>query len=405
MFGGRCRVVGSWRGCRWGRWAGRRLLLGRRSAPGGFLLEQRGDVRGLDQRDVQGCEGEPFVLGHGQAEAETEAEAEAAGVSVPHSWIRVGLLALAVGALAAPAALGVSGSDTITTSAGTGTAGFVGEGGQATSAQLSYPWGVAIAGENVYVVDNITSRIRKVSGGIITTIAGTGTPGYSGDGGQATSAQLNYPEGVAVDGQGNLYIADAYNQRVRKITPAGIITTIAGTGTAGYSGDGGQATSAQLNYPGGVAVDTEGDLFIADESNSRIRKVTPGGVITTAAGNGTPGYSGDGGQATSAQLNFPYGVAVDPQGNLYVADTSNYRIRKVTSDGTITTFAGTGTFGFSGDGGPATSAQMTRAFGVALDTAGNVYFGDQSNFRIRKVDRGGTIATVAGTGAQGFSVR
>ena len=313
------------------------------------------------------------------------------------------MLALAVGALAAPAALGVSGSDTITTSAGTGTAGFVGEGGQATSAQLSYPWGVAIAGENVYVVDNITSRIRKVSGGIITTIAGTGTPGYSGDGGQATSAQLYYPEGVAVDGQGNLYIADAYNQRVRKITPAGIITTIAGTGTAGYSGDGGQATSAQLNYPGGVAVDTEGDLFIADESNSRIRKVTPGGVITTAAGNGTPGYSGDGGQATSAQLNFPYGVAVDPQGNLYVADTSNYRIRKVTSDGTITTFAGTGTFGFSGDGGPATSAQMTRAFGVALDTAGNVYFGDQSNFRIRKVDRGGTIATVAGTGAQGFS--
>jgi PKD repeat protein len=303
-------------------------------------------------------------------------------------------------AIVVPSASGVSGGDTITTIAGLGTLGFSGDGGQATSAQLYKPDGVAVDGQgNVYIADTFNNRVREVSGGVITTIAGTGTAGYSGDGGQATSAQLNSPRDVAVDSQGNVYIADYFNQRVRKVS-GGIITTIAGTGTAGYSGDGGQATSAQLNYPHSMAVDGQGNVYIADESNQRVRKVS-GGVITTVAGTGTAGFSGDGGQATSAQLNFPEGVAVDGQGNLYIADSSNERIRKV-SGGVITTVAGTGTAGFSGDGGQATSAQLSRPFHVTVDGQGNLFIGDLDNARVRKVS-GGVITTISGTGTAGFS--
>ena len=311
-----------------------------------------------------------------------------------------GLLVVVVSLLAATSAFGVSGGDTITTIAGTGTAGFVGDGGQATSAQLNHPRGIAVDSQGkVYFADENNQRVREVNGGLITTIAGTGTAGYSGDGGQATSAQLHNPIGVAVDSQGNVYVADTLGNRVRKVS-GGIISTVAGTGTAGYTGDGGQATSAQLNNPYGVAVDSQGNVYIADTLNNRVRKVS-GGIISTVAGTGTAGYSGDGGQATSAQLNQPMAAAVDGQGNLYIADYVNQRIRKV-SGGLITTVAGTGTAGFSGDGGQATSAQLNSPFSVAVDAGGNLYIADYSNQRIRRVS-GGIITTVAGTGTAGFS--
>jgi PKD repeat protein len=316
------------------------------------------------------------------------------------SWMHIGLLVMVVSAVAVPAALGVTGSNTITTIAGTGTPGFVGEGGQATSAQLNSPGGVAVDVQgNVYISEYNNNRIRKVSGGIITTVAGTGTAGPLGDGGQATSAQLNNPSDVAVDAQGNLYIADTQNHKIRKVS-GGIITTVAGTGTAGPLGDGGQATSAQLNKPSDVAVDAQGNLYIADYNNNRIRKVS-GGIITTVAGTGTAGPLGDGGQATSAQLNDPEGVAVDAQGDLYIADAGNHKIRKV-SGGVITTVAGTGTAGFFGDGGQATSAQLQFPDGVEADAQGNLYIADTSNSRVRKVS-GGVITTVAGTGVASFS--
>jgi trimeric autotransporter adhesin len=217
-------------------------------------------------------------------------------------------------------------------------------------------------------------------------VAGTGSSGYSGDGGQATSAALNSPYGVAVDASGNIYIADTYNYRIRIVTKStGIISTVAGTGSYGYSGDGGQATSAALDYPCGVAVDASGNIYIADTYNYRIRMVTKStGIISTVAGTGSYGYSGDGGQATSAALNSPYGVAVDASGNIYIADTYNYRIRIVTkSTGIISTVAGTGSYGYSGDGGQATSAALRSPYGVAVDASGNIYIADTYNHRIR----------------------
>ncbi len=313
------------------------------------------------------------------------------------------LAALVAAAAVVPSALGVSGGNTITTIAGTGTPGFVGDGGQATSAQLNYPTSVAVDLQgNRFIADSSNHRVREVTAdGNIKTVAGTGTKGFSGDGGQATSAQLNYPYSLDVDGQGNLFIADTSNHRVREVTADGNIKTVAGTGTGGFSGDGGQATSAQLYYPYDVAVDAQGNLFIADESNHRVREVTADGNIKTVAGTGTGGFSGDGGQATSAQLYYPYGVAVDGQGNLYIADESNHRVRKV-SNGVITTVAGTGTKGFSGDGGQATSAQLYSPEDVAVDGQGNLYIADESNHRVRKVSNG-VITTVAGTGTKGFS--
>ena len=238
--------------------------------------------------------------------------------------------------------------------------------------------------------------------GIISTVAGTpGASGYSGDGGPATSAELQHAWGVAVDSAGNLYIADTFNQIIRKVNAAsGTITTVAGTpGTSGYSGDGGPATSAELSLPYGVAVDSSGNLYIADLGNSLVRKVNASGTITTVAGTpGTIGYSGDGGPATSAELQYAWGVAVDSAGNLYIADTQNCRIRKVNASGTITTVAGNGTSGYSGDGGPATSAELSYPYGVAVDSAGNLYIADTQNYRIRKVNASGTITTVAGNG-------
>jgi prepilin-type N-terminal cleavage/methylation domain-containing protein len=297
----------------------------------------------------------------------------------------------------------------ITTFVGNGTGGYSGDGGPATSANLFYPYGVAVdSSGNLYIADYYNNRIRMVtaSTGIITTVAGNGTEGYSGDGGPATSAELNNPTKSAVDSSGNLYIADYGNQRVRMVTAStGIITTVAGNGTAGYSGDGGAATSAELWGPYGVAVDSSGNLYIVEIWNFRIRKVTAStGIITTVAGNGTSGYSGDNGAATSAELWTPYGVAVDSSGNLYIADYGNNRIRKVTaSTGIITTIAGNGTAGYSGDGGPATSAKLHSPTGSAVDSSGNLYISEYGNNRIRKVTASGTICTVAGNGTSGYS--
>jgi sugar lactone lactonase YvrE len=249
------------------------------------------------------------------------------------------------------------------------------------------------AAGNFYIADydGGDNRIHKVTAatGIITTVAGNGTPRYSGDGGSATSAELMNPTAVAVDAAGNLYIADSGNNVIRKVTAAtGIITTFAGDGTAGYSGDGSAATTAQLQLPRGLVIDTTGNLYIADYFNNSIRKVTAStGIITTVAGNGTPGYSGDGGPATSAELMNPTAVAVDGAGNLYIADEPNQVIRKVTAaTGVITTIAGQGgTRGFSGDNGPAVDSILNDPFGVAVDSAGNLYIDDYDNQRIRKV--------------------
>jgi uncharacterized protein (TIGR03437 family) len=234
-------------------------------------------------------------------------------------------------------------------------------------------------------------------GGIITTVAGNGYAGFSGDGGPATSASLDFPAGVAVDGSGNIFIADTFNYRIRKVYPNGTITTVAGNGIQGISADGGPATSASLIYPQGVAVDALGNLFIADLW--RIRKVSTSGIITTVAGNGYAGFSGDGGPATSAQFLKAVGVAVDSSGNLFIADYDNNRIRKVSANsGIITTVAGigVGVGGFSGDGGPATSAWLASPTGVAVDASGNLFIADYGNNRIRKVSTTGIITTVAG---------
>jgi sugar lactone lactonase YvrE len=311
----------------------------------------------------------------------------------------------AAACLVAGAASAASGVDRIYTVAGLGTQGFSGDGGQATSAQLNYPAGGAVDAQgNLYIADNSNHRVRKVSpAGVITTVAGDGVPGYGGDGGQATSAMLDFPDGVAVDAHGDVFIADSLNNRVREVSPAGVITTVAGNGIAGYSGDGGQATSAELDNPTGVAVGPGGVLYIADEANERIREVHANGIITTAAGTGVTGFAGDGGPAGSAELNTPLSVATDSEGDLYIADASNWRVRKVDANGTITTVAGNGIAGFSGDGGQATSAEISLPRGVAVDPAGNVYIADLSNYRVRKVTPDGRIGSIAGNGILGFS--
>lgn len=338
----------------------------------------------------------------------------------------------------------VNAKGTISTVVGTGKAGFAGDGSTATKANLNLPSGVAVDSQgNIYIADTWNSRIRKVTSGNINTVAGNGVVSYSGDGGLATAAQLNgprgvaadaagnlyiadsrnavvrkaskdgaistisgnalvYPQGVAVDAAGNAYVADYQDNRVRKISPQGNVTTYAGNGSAGDSGDGGAAANAQLNAPFGVALDPAGNLYIAEFSGNRIRKVATDGSITTVAGNGIAGYSGDGGAAIQASLDGPFSVAVDTAGNVYIADTANYRIREVTTDGSINTIAGTGLPGYSGDGGPASQAQIVGPTGIAIDSVGDLYFVD-GNARIRKIFPSGNIITIAGTGTPGYA--
>jgi len=349
------------------------------------------------------------------------------------------------------------GSDgVIQTAAGNGVRGYSGDGGPAQSAQVNFPYGLVFDGAgNLYISDSSNNVIRKVTpagiistlatpqmanpaglamdaagnlyiavqgspysvpnnvnrilrvspSGTVATVAGNGTGGFSGDGGPATSAELNGPSGVAVDAQGNLYIADTLNNRVRKVTPDGTITTVAGNGLSLYSGDGGAAVAAQLSGPQGLAVDAGGDLFIADTGNNVVRKVAANGTITTVAGNGTAGFSGDGGQAKAAQLNGPAGVAVDSNGNVFISDTANERVREVSADGVITTYAGNGSSPPAsmnpmpvGDGGPAISAELSTPLGLAVDAAGNLYIADAQDNAIRKVTTDGMINTVASGG-------
>jgi trimeric autotransporter adhesin len=346
-------------------------------------------------------------------------------------------------------------SGSINTLAGNGQCAFSGDGGPATSAAV-WPNGVAVdAAGIVYIADWANQRIRKIdAGGKISTIAGTGVAGALGDNGPAIAAQLNYPTGVTVDGTGNLYIADWSNQRIRKISLSGVITTVAGNGQSGYSGDGGPAINATMQNPQAVALDSGGNMYIAERAG-RVRKVSPDGTISTFAGEtasyysdgspakslqlpayaydvkaapdgsfyvaaglifkvssagifsavtgGSGGFSGDGGPAINAGLALPTAIAVDSAGALYIADTDNSRVRKIDANGIINTVAGNGMPGFSGDGGAAAAAQLNDPQGVAVDGAGNLYIADSLNHRVRMVTPQGTITTVAGTGQPGFS--
>lgn len=290
-------------------------------------------------------------------------------------------------------------------SAGFTTPGFSGDGGVSRLALMNNPYGIAVdALGNVYVADYGNHVIRKHTAlnGKITTVAGTGVAGSTGDGGLATAAKLFHPTGVALDAAKNLYIADADNNKIRKIAAAsGKIFTIAGSTLVGDAGDGGQAIAAKLNKPSAVALDASNNIYIVDEGNHRIKKVNAStGIITTVVGTGTAGYTGDAGLATAAQLNAPTALALDGFGNIYISDNGNNVVRKVTvATGVITTFAGTGVAGFSGDDGLATLAMLDNPRCIVLDASANLYIADANNNRIRMVDANGIITTVVGTGA------
>ncbi len=330
--------------------------------------------------------------------------ARAASSCDPLSAGRYPLIRLAFCAALLPAAAGAQPADDwiIVTIAGTA---HVEDGGAATAAWLDAPVGLVLdADGNLFIADRDNHRIRRVdANGDISTVAGTGTAGFNGDGIAAAAAQLNSPAGLALDADGNLFIADIFNHRIRKIDTNGDISTVAGTGTAGFNGDGIAAAAAQLNNPRSMILDTAGNLFIADRDNHRIRRVDTNGDISTFAGTGTAGFSGDGAAATAAQLNSPTGLALDTAGNLFIADRNNHRIRRVDINGDISTFAGTGTAGFSGDGGAATAARLRTPRSVALDANGNLFIADRDNHRIRRVDINGDISTFAGAGRRGFN--
>jgi uncharacterized protein (TIGR03437 family) len=286
----------------------------------------------------------------------------------------------------------VNAAGVISTVVGNGTCATTGDGGPAASASVDSPYGLAVDAAGAVYVSG-ANRVRKFTvGGNITTFAGTGSGGFSGDGGTATTAQLFGPQGLTFDAAGNLYVAELGNARIRRVSTSGIIITVAGNGRNAFSGDGGAATQASLGNPIGVAAAPDGSIYIADTENDRIRKVDPNGVISTVCGIGA--FIGDGGDSTVARMTGgnPYEVAVDRSGNLYIADGNDRRVRKVTPSGTISTFAGTGRSGTSGDGGPAVNATLVNPQGVAVDAAGNVYISDS---RLRVVGADGTISTFA----------
>jgi large repetitive protein len=287
---------------------------------------------------------------------------------------------------------------------------MVNDGGLATQADLYLPSGVVVDGAgDVFIADSHHNRVREVlaagaNAGKITTVAGDGSAGYDATATVAIATSLNQPGGVAIDGAGNLYIADTNNNVVRKVNlTTGSIVTVAGNGSPGYAGDGGAATGATLNSPAGIAVDAAGDLYIADTDNDAVREVVAAtGQIATIAGDGTgvPGFSGDGSLAIHAKLNAPFSVALDYAGNLYIADSGNNRVREVNTAGNISTYAGNGTPAYLGDSGAATSAELYSPLGVACDPAGNVYIADARNYVVRKVNAAsGVITTIAGTNA------
>jgi sugar lactone lactonase YvrE len=282
--------------------------------------------------------------------------------------------------------------------------GYSGDGGQATQAQLWQPRAVAFdAAGDLYIADTLNERIRKVTpAGVISTIAGTGASGFSGDGGPATRATFRDPHGVAVDSAGNVYVADSVNNRIRRVDRNGIITTYAGRGR-GFGGDGGPAAQALLADPKTMSMDPNDNLYFVDLGNHAVRRIDKAGTITTVAGSGVQGDSGDGGPATRAALREPKGVWVTPKGEIFIADTGNNRVRKVDAAGTITTVAGVGRAGDSGDGGPAAQAAVNDPRAVAVDPAGNVYVGEENGQRVRKVDAAGVITTVVGTGVGGYA--
>ena len=281
---------------------------------------------------------------------------------------------------------------------GTGVAGFAGDGAAATDAQFNFPYATAVGPNGtLYVADAFNRRIRAIAAnGTVSTVSGNGNLGIAGDGGPATSAQMGSAYGIAVDSAGNFYFSDPLNSIIRKVTASGTISRFAGTGARSFGGDGGDAVAAQINLPTGLAADSAGNVYFADTLNHRIRRVGTDGKINTVAGNGVPSFRGDGGPATDASLNRPEAVAVDSAGNLYIADTYNHRIRKVAVDGTITTIAGNGNNAYGGDGLQGPLASLNYPKGVAVSASGEVFVADTFNFRIRMVTEDGRIWTIAG---------
>lgn len=467
--------------------------LGRINVPQGVALDAQGNLYFSEQgnhrvRKLWADGHVSLVAGNGSAVSSGDGgRATEAGLAQPYGVALDAAGNVYIAEYAGHRVRKVDAQGRISTVAGNGIAGDAGDGGPATAASLAYPTGIALdALGRLYVVDSSNARIRRVSNGQIDTflavadgfpndvavspagevyvsdwcrllmvppagglqvlandptclklstpeqvafspqgeayfadsnlgvvyrkaprdpfparVAGRGS--FFGDGGPAALASLSYTTGVAVDAQGATYVADAYyNNRIRKLRADSTIGTVAGTGDAmGAPGDGGPATQASLYYPYGVALDAAGNLYIADRLHARVRKVGANGTIATIAGDGTFGDSGDGGPATHARLKRPQRVAVDAAGNVYIADAAAHRVRKVSAAGTITTVAGTGAKGFSGDGGPAQLAALDAPSGVALDAAGNLYIADANNFRVRRVNAAGVIATVAGNGGSG----
>lgn len=299
----------------------------------------------------------------------------------------------------------------INTFAGSGKVGYNGEGMKATEAKLDGPVASATDNEgNMYEADYNGNRVRKITKeGIIITIAGTGQHGFTKDGRRAIDANLGKPSGIVIDKDGNVYFSERDNNCVRKIDKNGILTTLVGDYTSGFSGNGCEAITCQLQAPGALAMDKDGNLYIADCDNNSVRKVDTKGFIYAFAGNGfgagtgTGGYSGDGGKATAAKLNQPTGIAFDKDGNLFISDCFNHSIRKVNKQGIISTVAGTGVSGYNGEGAAANKSQLSYPSAVVVDNKGNIFIADNGNFRIRKVGASGIIATITGNGTQGTS--